>query len=58
MSTAHARWNLAQGTVALLFGVGIVQHEGQYYVAALNEGALDGVRIAKLRWVGRQDDSL
>ncbi|MEN6425386.1 MAG: hypothetical protein ABFE13_08485 [Phycisphaerales bacterium] len=29
----------------------IVLHEGQYYIAALNEGALDGIRIARLRWV-------
>jgi hypothetical protein len=29
----------------------IIRHEGQYYLAALNEGALDGIRIAKLKWV-------
>jgi hypothetical protein len=29
----------------------IILHEGQYYLAALNEGALNGIRIAKLRWV-------
>jgi hypothetical protein len=28
----------------------IIRHEGQYYVAALNEGALDGIRIARLTW--------
>jgi hypothetical protein len=28
----------------------IILHEGQYYIAALNEGALDGIRIARLRW--------
>jgi len=28
----------------------IILHEGQYYLAALNEGALDGIRIAKLKW--------
>ena len=30
----------------------IVLHEGQYYVAALNEGTLDGIRVARLKWVG------
>jgi len=29
----------------------IIVHEGRYYVAALNEGALDGLRIARLKWV-------
>jgi len=29
----------------------IIVHEGRYYVAALNEGALDGIRIARLKWV-------
>jgi len=29
----------------------IVLHEDQYYIAALNEDALDGIRIAKLKWV-------
>ena len=29
----------------------IILHEGQYYIAALNEGALDGIRIARLKWV-------
>jgi len=29
----------------------IIYHEGQYYIAALNEGALDGIRIARLTWV-------
>jgi hypothetical protein len=29
----------------------IVLHQGQYYIAALNQGALNGVRIAKLQWV-------
>ncbi len=29
----------------------IILHEGRYYIAALNEGALDGIRIARLRWV-------
>jgi hypothetical protein len=28
----------------------IIRHEGQYYIAALNDGALDGIRIAKLVW--------
>ena len=28
----------------------IIHHEGQYYIAALNEGALDGIRIARLTW--------
>ncbi|MEK7992569.1 MAG: hypothetical protein AAB403_02085 [Planctomycetota bacterium] len=31
----------------------IIRHEGQYYVAALNEGALDGIRIARLTWSKR-----
>ncbi len=30
-------------------GVAIL-HEGQYYIAVLNEGALDGVRITRLKW--------
>jgi len=29
----------------------IVHYQGQYYIAALNQGALDGIRIAKLKWV-------
>jgi len=29
----------------------IIRNEGQHYIAALNEGALDGIRIARLRWV-------
>ena len=29
----------------------ILLHEGRYYIAALNEGALDGIRIARLKWV-------
>jgi len=29
----------------------IIYHNERYYIAALNEGALDGIRIAKLRWV-------
>lgn len=29
----------------------IFVHEGRYYIAALNEGALDGIRIAGLKWV-------
>jgi len=28
----------------------IILHEGQYYIAALNEGALNGIRIARLTW--------
>ncbi len=28
----------------------IILHEGRYYIAALNEGRLDGIRIAKLKW--------
>ncbi|MDH5795220.1 MAG: hypothetical protein OEZ24_03840, partial [Candidatus Bathyarchaeota archaeon] len=28
----------------------IVCYQEQYYIAALNEGALDGMRIAKLLW--------
>jgi hypothetical protein len=28
----------------------VILHEGQYYLAALNEGALNGIRIAKLKW--------
>lgn len=31
----------------------IIHHEGQYYIAALNEGALDGIRIARLTWAKR-----
>ena len=31
----------------------IILHEGQYYIAALNEGALDGIRIARLKWTSR-----
>jgi hypothetical protein len=29
----------------------IIHYEGRYYIAALNEGALDGIRIARLKWV-------
>ena len=29
----------------------IIFQKGQYYIAALNEGALDGIRIARLKWV-------
>jgi len=29
----------------------IIHYKGQYYIAALNEGALDGIRIARLNWV-------
>jgi len=28
----------------------IILHEGRYYIAALNEGRLDGIRIARLKW--------
>jgi hypothetical protein len=28
----------------------VILHDGQYYIAALNEGALDGIRIARLKW--------
>ena len=28
----------------------IILDDGQYYIAALNEGALNGIRIAKLEW--------
>jgi hypothetical protein len=28
----------------------VVLHEGDYYIAALNEGALDGIRVAPLKW--------
>lgn len=28
----------------------IIHHEGEYYIAALNEGELNGIRIARLRW--------
>ena len=28
----------------------VIRHEGQYYIAALNEGALNGIRIARLKW--------
>ena len=28
----------------------IIYYEGCYYIAALNQGALDGIRIAKLKW--------
>ncbi len=28
----------------------IIYYEGRYYIAALNEGALDGIRIARLTW--------
>ena len=31
----------------------IVLDEGQYYIAALNEGALNGIRIARLKWSSR-----
>jgi len=29
----------------------IIYYKDRYYIAALNEGALDGIRIAKLTWV-------
>jgi len=29
----------------------IIRHQNQYYIAALNEEKLDGIRIAKLKWV-------
>jgi len=29
----------------------IIYYRGQYYIAALNQGVLDGIRIAKLKWV-------
>jgi hypothetical protein len=29
----------------------IIHYKNRYYIAALNEGALDGIRIAKLAWV-------
>jgi len=29
----------------------IIYYRGQYYIAALDQGALDGIRIAKLKWV-------
>ena len=29
----------------------IIHYKDRYYIAALNEGALDGIRIAKLAWV-------
>ncbi|MFH1718793.1 MAG: hypothetical protein ABIF19_15670 [Planctomycetota bacterium] len=29
----------------------IIYYQGEYYIAALNQGALDGIRIAKLKWV-------
>jgi hypothetical protein len=29
----------------------IIYYQGQYYIAALNEDALDGIRVARLRWV-------
>ncbi len=29
----------------------IIYYKNQYYIAALNQGALDGIRIAKLKWV-------
>jgi len=29
----------------------IIYYRGQSYIAALNQGALDGIRIAKLKWV-------
>ncbi len=28
----------------------IISYKGQYYIAALNQGVLDGIRIAKLKW--------
>jgi hypothetical protein len=28
----------------------IILHDGQYYIAALNKSALDGIRIARLKW--------
>ncbi|MBE7558635.1 hypothetical protein HS125_06710 [bacterium] len=32
----------------------LVFYQGQWYLAALNEGALDGIRIARLKWVEAQ----
>jgi hypothetical protein len=29
----------------------IILHQGRYYIASLNDGALDGIRVARLRWV-------
>jgi hypothetical protein len=29
----------------------IVLHEGQYYIFALKQGSLEGMRCAKLKWV-------
>ncbi|UCG57605.1 MAG: hypothetical protein JSU70_22405 [Phycisphaerales bacterium] len=29
----------------------IILYKGRYYIAALNTGALDGIRIARLKWV-------
>jgi len=29
----------------------IIHYQGRYYIAALNEGSLDGIRIARLDWV-------
>lgn len=31
----------------------IIYYKGQYYITALNEGALDGIRIAKLKWLNK-----
>lgn len=31
----------------------IIHHEGKYYIAALNEGKLDGIRIARLNWTSK-----
>jgi hypothetical protein len=31
---------------------GFILHEGQYYIASLTPG-LDGIQIAKLRWVAK-----
>lgn len=31
----------------------IIYYQGQYYIAVLNEGVLDGIRVARLRWVAQ-----
>lgn len=31
----------------------IIFYKGRYYIAALNQGALDGIRIARLTWANR-----
>jgi hypothetical protein len=35
----------------------IVSFEGQYYIFALNQGELDGIRCAKLKWVQKSNGS-